>query len=81
MIPTSGWLVLTCWSWWTRSRAPAQAVTSSVDSIQVPAPSRITSCTASAEIRIRQSGIGRTRRGVSSTSSTAEGWGSALAPG
>ena len=71
--PTSDWSVLTWVSGWTRSSTLATAVTSSVDSVQVPMLSSSRNGVANATSRSRHSGIERTRRGASSTRSTAAG--------
>jgi hypothetical protein len=71
--PTSAWSVLTCVSGWTRSNTLASAATSSVESVQVPTVSSNKNGVANATSRSRHSGIERTRRGASSTRSTAAG--------
>jgi hypothetical protein len=72
-MPTSGWLVLTWVSGCTRSNALAKAVTSSVDIVHAPMLNSSTNGVANATSRSRHKGIGRTRRGASSTKSTAAG--------
>jgi hypothetical protein len=72
--PTSGCVVVTWTSSWTCSSLSATAVTSSVDIIHEPMSSNSVSWVANATRRSRQRGIGRTRRGACSTTSTADGW-------
>ncbi|HTW13293.1 MAG TPA: hypothetical protein VME01_11145, partial [Solirubrobacteraceae bacterium] len=69
--PTSGWSVATRASGWTRRILAASEVTSSVDIVHMPIPRNSTSGVTNATRRSRHSGIGITRRGVSSTSSAA----------
>ena len=78
--PTSGRSVLTCSSGCTCRILLATAVTSSVDIIQVPAPSSRNSCEATAAACSRQRGMGRTRRGAPRTTSAACGCGAGRDP-
>jgi hypothetical protein len=71
--PTSRWLVFTFVSGCTCRILIARAATSSVDIIQVPAPSNNASWVVNATARSRQRGIARTRRGACSTTSAAAG--------
>lgn len=69
--PTLRCAVLMCVSGCTCRTRAASAVTSSVDIIHEPTPKSSASWVAAATRRSRQPGIGRTRRGTSSTTSTA----------
>lgn len=60
--PTSGWLVVTWRSSWTRSTLAHTAVTSSVEAIHEPTASSSPTQVANVTSPKRHTGIGRTRR-------------------